>query len=330
MTFRAVLLERPDPEGDVQATIRVLDDDALPEGDVTIDVEYSTVNYKDGLAYAGRPGIVSSYPIVPGVDLAGVVRASRDDRLRVGDRVTVNGCRMGERHWGGHAERARVPADWVVRLPDSIDTRTAMAVGTAGLTAMLCVLALERHGLEPEDGTVVVTGAAGGVGSVAVSLLSRRGYRVAAVTGRTEEEGYLRGLGATEVVDRTELGRPGRPLASQRWAGGIDAVGSHTLANVLAATRYGGVVAACGNAQGMDLPASVAPFILRGVTLVGVESVVTPHDRRVAAWDRLATDLDRDMMATMVTEVGLSELPEVTRQIVAGQVRGRVVVDVHR
>jgi len=328
MSFRALVLDQSDDA--LTATVQTLDDDALPEADVTIDVEWSTVNFKDGLAYAGRPGVVSSYPIVPGVDLAGVVSSSDDVRVRVGDRVTVNGCRMGEQHWGGHSERARVPADWVVRLPDGIDTRTAMAVGTAGLTAMLCVLALERHGLAPGDGTVVVTGSSGGVGSVAVSLLARRGYTVAAVTGRTEEEAYLRRLGASEIVDRAELGRPGRPLASQRWAGGIDAVGSHTLANVLAATRYGGVVAACGNAQGMDLPASVAPFILRGVTLVGVEAVVTPHDRRVAAWDRLATDLDRELLDTMVTEVGLDDLPEVAARILEGRVRGRVVVDVRR
>lgn len=327
--FRAVLLEQADT-GEVSASRCELDDAMLPEGEVTIDVEWSTVNYKDGLAYAGRPGVVSSYPIVPGVDLAGTVRASDDDRYPPGTRVTVNGCRMGERHWGGHAERARVPGDWVVALPDAIDTRTAMAIGTAGLTSMLCVLALERHGVEPGDGTIVVTGSSGGVGSVAISLLAVRGHTVAAVTGRTEEEPYLRRLGASEIVDRAELGGPGRPLASERWAGGIDAVGSHTLANVLAATRYGGVVAACGLAQGMDLPATVAPFILRGVTLVGVESVVTPHDRRVAAWERLATDIDRDLLATMVTEVGLADLPQVASQILEGRVRGRVVVDVRR
>lgn len=327
--FRAVMLDQDDA-GTVTATVTELDDADLPDGEVTIDVEYSTVNYKDGLAYAGRPGVVSSYPIVPGVDLAGTVRTSTDDRFAPGTRVTVNGCRMGERHWGGHAERARVPAGWVVELPASIDTRTAMAIGTAGLTSMLCVLALERHGVTPDDGTVVVTGSSGGVGSVAISLLARRGYRVAAVTGRTEEEPYLRRLGAVEIVDRAELGGPGRPLASERWAAGIDAVGSHTLANVLAATRYGGVVAACGLAQGMDLPASVAPFILRGVTLVGVESVMTPHDRRVAAWDRLAEDIDRELLESMVTEVGLGDLVEVTARILEGQVRGRVVVDVRR
>ncbi|MBK5221480.1 MAG: oxidoreductase [Acidimicrobiia bacterium] len=325
--FRAVVLESRD--GGVTSEIRELDDADLPVGEVTIDVAHSTVNYKDGLAYSGAPGVVRSYPIVPGVDLAGTVAASDDLRYRVGDRVTVTGWRMGERHWGGHAERARVPADWLVKLPDSIDTRTAMAIGTAGLTSMLCVLALERQGLTPDDGTVVVTGSSGGVGSVAISLLAGLGYTVAAVTGRTEEEPYLRRLGATEIIDRAELAGPGRPLASERWAGGVDAVGSHTLANVLAATKYGGVVAACGLAQGMDLPASVAPFILRGITLVGVESVEAPYDKRVAAWDRLATDIDRDLLETMVTEVGLSELPEVSSRILDGKVRGRVVVDVH-
>lgn len=326
--FRAIYLER---EGDsVRPNLRDLDDADLQSGDVTIDVEYSTVNYKDGLAYAGRPGVVREYPIIPGVDLAGVVASSDDPRYRSGDRVVVNGWRMGERHFGGHAERARVPADWLVALPDSIDTRTAMAVGTAGLTAMLCVLALERHGLEPEAGPVVVTGSSGGVGSVAISLLAHQGFRVAAVTGRPEEEAYLRGLGAVEIVDRSELADAPKPLETQRWAGGVDAVGSTTLANVLARISYGGVVAACGMAQGMDLPGSVAPFILRAVTLAGIESVEAPYPSRVEAWNRLASDLDRAQLESMVTEVGLADLPGVTEQILKGQVRGRVVVDVTR
>ena len=324
--FRAVMLER-DGEA-IAAEIRELDDRDLPAGEVTIDVEYSTVNYKDGLAYSGAPGVVAEYPIVPGVDLAGTVIDSSDGRLALGDRVVVNGCRMGERHWGGHAERARVPGGWVGPLPPSIDTRTAMVVGTAGLTSMLCVLALERHGVEPDDGPVVVTGSSGGVGSVAISLLARRGFTVEAVTGRTEEEPYLRGLGASAIVDREELSGQVRPLASERWAGGVDAVGSTILANVLARIRYGGAVAACGLAQGMDLPATVAPFILRGVSLLGVESVETPLDRRIAAWSRLATDLDRDQLESMATEVGLSEVAQVAERIVRGQVRGRVVVDV--
>ena len=327
--FRAMYLDRDD-EGGVHAAIRELDDDDLPAGDVLIGVEFSTVNYKDGLAYAGAPGVVREYPIVPGVDLAGVVLESSDERFGAGDRVVVNGWRMGERHWGGHAQRARVPADWVVALPESIDTRTAMAVGTAGLTSMLCVLALERHGLGPDAGQVVVTGASGGVGSVAVSLLAGLGYEVAAVTGRPEEEPYLRGLGASEIVDRHELATPPKPLETQRWSGGVDAVGSLLLANVLARISYGGVVAACGLAQGMDLPTSVAPFILRAVTLVGVESVEAPHRARVEAWERLASDLDRAQLESMTDEVGLSDLPDVTSKIRAGQVRGRVVVDVNR
>lgn len=326
--FRAVMLEQAADV--VEASIRELDDDALPAGEVLIDVEWSTVNYKDGLAYAGARGVVDRYPIVPGVDLAGRVVASDDPRLEVGQAVVVNGCRMGERHWGGHAERARVPGGWVVPLPESIDTRTAMVVGTAGLTSMLCVLALEHQGLRPDDGPVVVTGASGGVGSVAVSLLARRGFTVAAVTGRTSEEPYLRGLGATEIVDRSELSGPVRPLESERWAGGVDAVGSTILANVLSRIAYGGVVAACGLAQGMDLPTTVAPFILRGVTLVGVEAVETPLERRIEAWDRLATDLDREHLDSIATEVSLADLPDVARRILDGQVRGRVVVDVRR
>ena len=325
--FRALYLDRS-ADGEIVASIRQLDDSELPAGEVLIDVEYSTVNYKDGLAYAGAPGVVREYPIVPGVDLAGTVSESSDPRYTAGDRVVVNGWRMGERHWGGHAERARVPADWLVALPESIDTRTAMAIGTAGLTSMLCVLGLERNGLTPDAGPVVVTGASGGVGSVAVSLLARAGFEVAAVTGRTEEEPYLRGLGARHIVDRAELSEPPRPLETQRWAGGVDAVGSLILANVLARISYGGVVAACGLAQGMDLPTSVAPFILRAVTLVGIESVEAPHGRRVEAWSRLATDLDRGQLGSMVTEVGLDELPAVAARIRQGKVRGRVVVDV--
>lgn len=345
--FRAIVLERNDITGDdksgdhnasdhnagdtgrpVTASLREINEDFLDMGDVTIDVEYSTLNFKDGLAYAGRPGVVKNYPIIPGVDLAGVVVYSADSRYRPGDRVVVNGCRMGEHHHGGHAERARVPGEWVIPLPESIDTRTAMAVGTAGLTSMLCVLALEDHGLTPDQGQVVVTGASGGVGSVAVSLLARAGFEVAAVTGRPQEADYLRGLGATHIVDRDELASPPRALESQRWVGGIDTVGSVTLANVLARTFYGGVVAACGNAQGMDLPGSVAPFILRAVTLTGIESVVVPRRQRIAAWERLATDLDRESLESMINPATLDELPELAEQIIKGRVRGRVVVDI--
>ncbi|HSL57167.1 MAG TPA: MDR family oxidoreductase [Acidimicrobiales bacterium] len=326
--FRAVMLEQVDDR--VEASIQQLDDDQLPPGDVTVDIEWSTVNYKDGLAYRGAPGVVRAYPIVPGVDLAGVVAESTDDRWQVGDRVVVNGWRLGERHWGGHAERARVSGDWLTRLPASIDTRTAMVIGTAGYTAMLCVLALERNELRPDAGTVVVTGASGGVGSVAVSLLSHLGYHVAAVTGRTSEADYLRELGAAEIVDRADLTGPARPLASVRWAGGVDAVGGEILANILAATAYGGVVAACGLAASMDLPTSVAPFILRAVTLAGVESVEAPQHLRDEAWARLATDLDPAQIRAMTTEVALGDLPGVAAEILAGRVRGRVVVDVRR
>ncbi len=326
--FRAVQLRREN--GSVRPVLASLSDADLDPGEVTVDVEYSTLNFKDGLAYAGRPGIVREYPIVPGVDLAGVVASSSDPRYAPGDRVVVNGCRMGEHHDGGHAERARVPGDWVVRLPDGVDTRTAMAVGTAGLTSMLCVMALERHGLSPDRGLVVVTGSSGGVGSLAVSLLAGRDFEVAAVTGRPEEAEYLRRLGATEIVDRQELANPPKALESQRWAGGVDAVGSVILANVLARISYGGVVAACGNAQGMDLPASVAPFILRAVSLVGVESVVVPHELRLEAWNHLAVELDREILVDMVTEVGLAELPKLAHEIVEGRVRGRVVVNVRR
>lgn len=311
----------------VSANLRMIGQNELPDGDITINVEYSTLNFKDGLAYTGAAGIVNEYPIVPGVDLAGTVLESNDSRLSVGDRVTVNGCRMGERHWGGHAQRARVPAGWVVKLPENISTRTAMGVGTAGLTSMLCVLALERHEVTPAGGPVVVTGSSGGVGSVAISLLSKRGYEVWAVTGRPEEGAYLERLGAQKILDRSEFSQPVRPLSSARWAAGIDAVGSLTLANVLAATKYGGVVAACGNAQGMDLPASVAPFILRGVTLVGVESVETPLAKRIAAWDALSESLDQELLETMITEVKLAQVPELATQIVKGQVRGRVVIN---
>ncbi len=324
--FRAILLER---DGDaVSSRVAELHETDLPDGDVTIEVHHSTVNYKDGLAHRGAHGVVDRYPMVPGVDLAGVVTASSDSRYHPGDRVVVNGCRMGERHWGGHSELARVPGDWVVMLPENIDTATAMAIGTAGLTAMLCVLALERQGLGPDDGPVVVTGASGGVGSVAVSLLATQGWSVDAVTGRPEEADYLRNLGAAGIVDRGEMTEPPRPLESQRWAAGVDAVGGLMLANVLARIRYGGAVVACGNAGGMDLPTSVAPFILRAVSLIGVESVVVPHDRRVQAWERLATDVDRDQLGSMVTTVGLDETPEVCARILEGQVRGRIVVDI--
>ena len=326
--FRALVLEAG---GDAPvATVREVDDAELPDGDVDVDVAYSTVNYKDGLAVTRGKPVVRTFPMVPGIDLAGTVRRSADERFRSGDAVVLNGYGVGETHWGGYATLARVKADWLVPLPTGIPPRAAMAVGTAGYTAMLCVLGLERSGVRPGDGDIVVTGAAGGVGSVAVAVLAKLGYRVVASTGRPEEEGYLRQLGAAELIARSELGEPNpRPLQAERWAGAVDAVGSQTLANVLATTRYGGVVTACGLAQGMDLPGSVAPFILRAVSLIGVDSVNAPHAARVEAWSRLATDLDLALLDAMTERVGLSDVIGLGEKIIAGQVRGRVVVDVN-
>lgn len=303
-----------------------LDDDALMPGDVTVDVEYSSVNYKDGLAMAGRPGVIRSYPLIPGIDLVGTISASDSPLWSVGDRVLLNGCGIGESHYGGLAERARVSGDWLVSLPDAIDAVAAASIGTAGLTAMLAVLELERQGVT--DGDVLVTGAAGGVGSLAIALLNRLGHRVVASTGRPEHEDFLRSLGAAEVVDRAALGLAGAPLQSQRWAAVVDSVGSHTLANALAQTRYGGVVAACGLAQGPELPATVMPFILRAVTLAGINSVQTPNHLRVEAWRRLATDLDLTLLERLTTVVGLADAASVADRILAGRVRGRTVVDV--
>ncbi len=328
--FDAILITR-DGDGPVETALTQLDEGDLPEGSVTVDVEYSTINYKDGLAIMGRPGVVRSYPMVPGVDLAGTVAASGDDRYAPGDQVVLNGWEVGESHYGGLAQRARLDADWLVPLPDAFTTQQAMAIGTAGYTSMLSVLALEEHGVQPGDGPIVVTGAAGGVGSTAVAILAELGYEVVASTGRPDEAGYLRDLGASEVIDRAELSEPNpRGLQSVRWAGGVDAVGSHTLANVLAQTRPHGCVAACGLAQGPDLPATVLPFILRGVTLAGVNSVYEPYARRQQAWKRLATDLDPGQLEAMTEVVGLGEVIEVAGRILDGQVRGRVVVDVNR
>jgi acrylyl-CoA reductase (NADPH) len=319
--FRALLLEKDDA-GAVSARITELDDGALPEGDATVDVEYSTINYKDGLAITNRAPVVRTWPLVPGIDFAGRVEST-------GERVVLNGWGVGESHWGGFAQRARVPAKWLVTLPDSISTLQAAAIGTAGFTAMLCVLALEAHGLGPERGPVVVTGAAGGVGSVAVALLAHRGYEVLASTGRPEEGPYLRGLGAHEVIDRAELSGQVRPLAKARFAGAVDTVGGVTLANVLSMIKDEGCVAACGNAGGMDLPSSVAPFILRGVTLAGVNSVNVPLPRREVAWQRLATDLDPAKLDAMTTVIPLSAVVDAASNIVDGRVRGRIVVDVN-
>ena len=304
--MRAILIDEVDDEYTVGLTD--VDPADLPDGDVLVDVEYSTLNYKDSLALTGSSPVVRRFPMVPGIDLAGTVVTSDDDRFTAGDEVVLNGWGVGEVHWGGYAEQARVDADWLVPLPAAFTTRQAMAIGTAGYTAMLCVLALEDHGVSPTSGPVLVTGATGGVGSVAVTVLAELGYEVIAATGKSTEIDYLTHLGATEIIDRTELSEPGRPLGKERWAGAVDSVGSHTLANVCASTKYGGTVAACGLAQGMDFPATVAPFILRGVTLAGVDSVNCPTERRIEAWNRLAADLDTALLEEMSIEVPLEEV----------------------
>jgi acrylyl-CoA reductase (NADPH) len=291
-------------------------------------VEYSTLNYKDGLALTGKAPVVRRFPMIAGIDFAGTVQSSSHPAWKPGDKVILNGWGLGETHLGGYAQKARVKGDWLVRLPQSMSTRQAMAIGTAGYTAMLAVMALERAGVAPARGAVIVTGAAGGVGSVAIALLAKLGYTVIASTGRPAEAGYLKGLGATEVIERKELTGPVRPLSKERWAGGIDAVGSTTLANVLSMTRYGGAVAACGLAGGMDLPTSVAPFILRGVSLIGIDSVMCPLAMRQQAWGRLETDLDQAKIAAMTAEIGLGEVIDAGARVVAGEVRGRIVVKV--
>lgn len=327
MSIRALVTERSDTG--MSTTIQDLDPAALGEGDVTVAVEWSTINYKDGLALAGA-GIMQASPLVGGIDLAGVVETSDNPAFKAGGRVLVNGWGLSQTHNGGYAQKARVPAAWLVATPDEISSRDAMAIGTAGYTAMLSVLALEHGGLTPERGDILVTGANGGVGSVAIALLSKLGYRVIASTGRPEESDYLRGLGAAEIIERAELASPGRPIAKERWAGAIDSVGSHTLVNVLAQTAYRGVVAACGLVQGMDLPGSMAPFILRNITLAGIDSVNAPQALRTEAWRRLASDLDPTKLASTITEIGLEEVPQYAAKILQGQVRGRTVVDVRR
>ncbi|MGH1571190.1 MDR family oxidoreductase [Methylobacterium sp. P31] len=326
--FKAILIEKD--EAGYRAGLREIDEAQLPEGDVTVDVAYSTLNYKDGLAITGKGPVVRKFPMVPGIDIAGTVRESRHPDYKAGNRVVLNGWGVGETHWGGLAQVARLKGDWLVPLPEALTPRQAMAIGTAGYTAMLCVIALERHGVSPDKGEVVVTGAAGGVGSTAVALLSRLGYTVVAVSGRPEEAEYLRGLGAAEVLDRAAFSAPGKPLARERWAGAVDVVGSHTLANVCAATKYRGVVTACGLAQGMDLPASVAPFILRGVSLIGIDSVMCPRPERLEAWDRLVRDLDPAKLDAITDEIGLTDVVATAERLMAGRVRGRVVVDVNR
>ncbi|MDW8336542.1 MAG: MDR family oxidoreductase [Tepidimonas sp.] len=330
--FRALWIEKTEA-GQQACRLAELPESSLPSGDVTVQVAYSTLNYKDALAITGRAPVVRQFPMVPGIDLAGTVLSSDDARWQPGQAVLVNGWGLGEVHWGGLAQRARVRADWLLPLPAGLTAWDAMALGTAGYTAALCVLALEAHwaaqGVQPGSGDVLVTGAAGGVGSVAVALLARAGHRVVASTGRPQEQAYLRSLGAAEVIDRAQLAAAGKPLQKERWIGVVDAVGSHTLANACASTRYGGAVAACGLAQGMDFPATVAPFILRGVTLYGIDSVMAPQPRRQAAWARLARDLEPAMLQAMSRTIGLGEAPAAAAQVLAGQVRGRLVVDVN-
>lgn len=324
--FKAILIEQ-DP---YRASLQDIDEAQLPAGDVTVRVAYSTLNYKDGLAITGKAPVVRKFPMVPGIDLAGTVEASSHPDYRAGDAVVLNGWGVGEVHWGGLAQKARLQGDWLVPLPERFTPRQAMAVGTAGYTAMLCVLALERHGVTPDQGDILVTGAAGGVGSVAVAVLAKLGYRVVAVSGRPAEADYLQRLGAAEVLDRAAFASPGKPLGRERWAGAVDVVGSHTLANVCATMKYRGVVAACGLAGGMDFPATVAPFILRGVTLAGVDSVMCPRPERLVVWKRLAADLDIAKLDLITHEIGLAEAIPAAARLLEGQVRGRVVVDVNR
>ena len=325
-TFKAIVIEKT--QGGTQAELTDFDEANLMDGDVTVLVEYSTVNYKDGLAVASKAPVVRRFPMIAGVDFAGTVESSSHPAWKPGDKVILNGWGCGETHLGAYGGKARVKGDWLVRLPASMSTREAMAIGTAGYTAMLAVMALEGHGLSPASGPIVVTGAAGGVGSVAVAILAKLGFTVYAVTGRPQEAGYLKGLGAAEVVERRELAMPAKPLAKERWAGGVDAVGSTTLANLLSMTRYGGAVAACGLAGGMDLPGSVAPFILRAVCLYGIDSVMCPLAKRKEAWTRLETDLDRQKLAQITSEIPLSGVFDAAPRILAGQVRGRIVVKI--
>ncbi|MER8765223.1 MULTISPECIES: MDR family oxidoreductase [unclassified Mesorhizobium] len=325
-TFKAILVSR-DAEKNQSVAVTELTEADLMEGDVTVAVEATTVNYKDGLAITGKAPVIRRWPLVPGIDFAGTVISSSNPDWRKGDKVILNGWGVGETHFGAFAGRARVKGDWLVPLPDGMSPHDAMAVGTAGYTAMLCVIALERHGIVPDRGPVAVTGAAGGVGSVAVSILSSLGYHVIASTGRAAESPYLIDLGAAEVISRDELAQPAKPLAKERWAGGVDAVGSHTLANVLSMTSYGGAVAACGLAGGMDLPASVAPFILRGVSLLGIDSVMAPKAVRLEAWRRIGADLDHAKLASLSTSIGFDGIIGAAHDIVEGKIRGRVVVD---
>ncbi|WP_153160129.1 MDR family oxidoreductase [Zoogloea sp. 1C4] len=326
--FKGILIEKD--EAGYRANIKDIDEGQLPDGDVTVRVSHSTLNYKDGLAITGKGPVVRRFPMVPGIDLVGVVESSTHPEYKAGDSVLLNGWGVGEGHWGGLAQKARLKGDWLVPLPEQFSPQQAMAIGTAGYTAMLCVLALERHGVTPAHGEILVSGAAGGVGSVATAVLAKLGYTVVAVSGRTEEADYLKHLGASEVLNRAEFGTPGKPLGKERWAGAVDVVGSHTLANICATTRYRGVVTACGLAGGMDFPATVAPFILRGVTLAGIDSVMCPRPDRLEAWRRLGADLDVSKLEMISTEISLSDAIPTASKLINGEIRGRVIVDVNR
>ncbi|MDA9509380.1 NADPH:quinone dehydrogenase [Bradyrhizobium sp. CCBAU 11386] len=327
MTFKALLAAKSGEK--ISTSVVEMNEQDLMPGDVTVAVDYSTVNYKDALALSGRTEIIRQFPLIPGIDLAGTVEASSYPGIAVGDRVVANSWGLSQTHHGGYAQKARLKGEWLVKIPAPFSTKDAMAIGTAGYTAMLSVLALEHGGITPQRGDILVTGANGGVGSIAIAILSDLGYRVVASTGRLEEADYLRSLGAADVVDRRTLSEPGVPISRERWAGAIDSVGSHTLVNVLAQTQYRGVVTACGLAQGVDLPGTVLPFILRNVTLAGIDSVNAPQDARIEAWSRLARDLDLNKLARTVQVVGLAEVPNVARQILAGKVQGRTVVNVN-
>lgn len=326
--FKGILITKDD--AGYKAQVQQIDEATLPEGDVTVRVEWSTLNYKDGLAITGKSPVVRRFPMVPGIDFSGTVSESSNPAWKTGDKVVLNGWGVGETHCGGLAEMARVKGEWLVPLPKNFSARQAMAIGTAGYTAMLCVLALEKHGIKPADGEILVTGANGGVGSVAIALLAKLGYQVVASTGRTSEAEHLKALGASDIIDRAELSAPGKPIGKERWAGVVDTVGNHTLANACATTKYRGAVAACGLAGGMDFPATVAPFILRGVTLYGIDSVMAPLAVRLEAWERLGRDLDPAKLESITREIGLAEALVVGAELLEGKVRGRVVVDVNR
>jgi acrylyl-CoA reductase (NADPH) len=325
--FNGILIEKDD-QG-YRAAVKDIDESVLPEGDVTVNVSHSTINYKDALAITGKGPVVRRFPMVPGIDLVGTVEHSESDKFKVGDQVLLNGFGVGETHCGGLAQKARLKSEWLIPLPKGFSPRQAMSIGTAGYTAMLCVIALEKNGVTPDKGEILVTGANGGVGSFSIAILAKLGYNVVASTGRVDQAEYLKKLGASDVIDRKGLSEPGRPLAKERWAGAIDSAGSHTLANVCASMQYGGAVAACGLAQGMDLPASVAPFILRGVTLAGIDSVMRPIADRIEAWERLADILDPAVFDDISTEIGLSDVIATAEALLAGTVRGRVVVDIN-